>query len=111
MTVSGKATASVNGRTIAETDTWEVVEGNVYFPPESIKPEFFTPSDLTTVCPWKGTASYYNVVVDGDELASAAWYYPVVKEAAKEIGGHVAFCEFTTMPVRNKRVGLRDDGC
>lgn len=108
MTVSGKATASVNGRTIAETDTWEVVEGNVYFPPESIKREFFTPSALTTVCPWKGTASYYNVVVDGDELASAAWYYPVVKEAAKEIGGHVAFCEFIYcfFPIQ-----LREWGC
>jgi uncharacterized protein (DUF427 family) len=94
MTVSGKATASVAGKTIAETDNWEVVEGNVYFPPESIKSEFFTPNDLTTVCPWKGTASYYNIVVDGNELSGAAWYYPNVKPAAKEIGNYVAFCEY-----------------
>jgi len=91
MTVTGKATASVAGKTVAETDKWEVVEGNVYFPPESLKAEFFAPSALTTVCPWKGTASYYDVVVDGTELGAAAWYYPDVKAAAKEIGGHVAF--------------------
>lgn len=91
MTITGKATASVNGKTVAETDSWEVVEGNVYFPPESIKSEFFTPNDLHTVCPWKGTASYYNVVVDGAELAAAAWYYPDVKERAENIRGYVAF--------------------
>ncbi len=95
MTVSGKATASVGGKTIAETDRWEVVEGNVYFPPESVKSEFLTPNDLTTVCPWKGTASYYNVVVDGNELSAAAWYYPVVKEAAKEIGDMLPFVSMT----------------
>jgi uncharacterized protein (DUF427 family) len=93
MTVTGKATASVNGKTVAETDSWEVVEGNVYFPPSSIKSEFFTPNDLHTVCPWKGTASYYNVVVDGTELPAAAWYYPDVKEKAENIKGYVAFCK------------------
>jgi uncharacterized protein (DUF427 family) len=95
MTVTGKATASVNGTVVASTDKWEVVEGNVYFPPESLEKKYFTPNDLTTVCPWKGTASYYNVVVDEGktELKGAAWYYPTVKEAAKEIGGYVAFCE------------------
>lgn len=96
MTVTGRATASVNGRTVAETDKWEVVEGNVYFPPESLRGEHFAPNTLTTVSPWKGAASYYDVVgVDGQErLSAAAWYYPDVKEAAKEIGGYVAFCEF-----------------
>lgn len=95
MTVTGKATASVNGKVIAETDSWEVVEGNVYFPASSIKSEFYTPNSLTTVCPWKGTASYYNVIVDGNELSGAAWYYPEVKEKAKNIEGHVAFCELS----------------
>ena len=103
MTVTGKATATVNGRTVAETDAWEVVEGNVYFPPSSLRREFFSPSKsgLTTVCPWKGTASYYDVVVDDDgtELSAAAWYYPEVKDKAKEIRGYVAFCEFTLLPL------------
>ncbi|KAB5572090.1 hypothetical protein GE09DRAFT_1216689 [Coniochaeta sp. 2T2.1] len=91
MTVTGHATATVNGHVVADTDKWEVVEGNLYFPPSSIKKDFFTPNDLTTVCPWKGTASYYNVVVDGKELTAAAWYYPAAKDAAKEIKDHVAF--------------------
>ncbi len=98
MTVTGKATASVGGTVVASTDRWEVVEGNVYFPPESIDKKYFSPSSLTTVCPWKGTASYYDVVVDDGgnrkELPAAAWYYPDVKDAAREIGGYVAFCEY-----------------
>lgn len=94
MTVTGTATASVNGHTIASTDTWEVVDGNVYFPPAALKSEFFTPNSLTTVCPWKGTASYYNVVVDGKELSGAAWFYPETKEKAEGIRGFVAFCEY-----------------
>ena len=101
MTVTGKATASVAGTVVASTDRWEVVEGNVYFPPESVDKRYFSPSSLTTVCPWKGTASYYDVVVEVDtdgkkekkELPAAAWYYPHVKDAAREIGGYVAFCE------------------
>lgn len=73
MTLTGKATATVNGKTIATTTEWEVVEGNVYFPPGSIKSEFFTANDLTTVCGWKGTASYYNVVVDGMYSSSSSY--------------------------------------
>ncbi len=80
-----------NGTVIAETDAHEVVEGNVYFPPESVKREFFQPSDTHTVCPWKGTASYYTVVVDGERNKDGAWYYPDPKEAAASIKDHVAF--------------------
>jgi uncharacterized protein (DUF427 family) len=65
MTVTGKATASVSGTVIADTADWEVVEGNIYFPPESINREFFTETDLHTTCPWKGVASYYSVGVGG----------------------------------------------
>lgn len=80
-----------NGKVIAETDSFETVEGNIYFPPGSIRPEYFTPSSTTTVCPWKGTAHYYNVVVDGVENRDAAWYYPDPKPAAANIKDHVAF--------------------
>jgi uncharacterized protein (DUF427 family) len=80
-----------NGKVIAETDEHELVEGNVYFPPESVKREFFQPSDTHTVCPWKGTASYYTVVVDGERNKDGAWYYPDPKEAAAKIKDHVAF--------------------
>ena len=62
-----------NGRVIAETERFEQVEGAIYFPPESVKREFFRPSDNTTVCPWKGTANYYTVVVNGVENRDAAW--------------------------------------
>ncbi len=80
-----------NGTVIAESDNTVVVEGNHYFPPDSIKSEHFQNSDYQTVCPWKGTASYYNVVVDGETNANAAWYYPTAKERAKNIEGHLAF--------------------
>lgn len=63
---TGKATATVNGTTIAEATEWEEVEGNVYFPPAAIKHDFFTPTDLHTTCPWKGEASYYTIDVDGE---------------------------------------------
>ena len=85
------ATARFNNTIIAESDTFEVVEGNVYFPPASLKMEFFRPSQTTTVCGWKGTASYYSVVVDGKEATDAAWVYRDPKEAAKNISGYVAF--------------------
>jgi uncharacterized protein (DUF427 family) len=65
MGVSGKATATVSGTTIAEADQWEVVEGNVYFPPASVKKEYLTKTDLHTSCPWKGEASYYTIDVNG----------------------------------------------
>ncbi|MEV6072318.1 DUF427 domain-containing protein [Nocardia sp. NPDC052001] len=86
------ATATVNGVIIAETDDYETVEGNIYFPPAAIKQEYFTPTDTHTVCPWKGTASYYTVDVgDGNPLSDAAWYYPETKDAAANIKGYVAF--------------------
>ena len=83
--------ASWNGQLIAESDKYQTVEGNIYFPPEAIRKEFFTPSSHTTRCPWKGTAHYYNVVVDGKENQDAAWYYPDPSEAAKNIKDHIAF--------------------
>ena len=85
------ARATWNGAILAESDATIVVEGNHYFPPDSIRREAFKPSDTHTVCGWKGTASYYTVVVDGKENADAAWYYPDPRPAAKEIAGYVAF--------------------
>lgn len=85
------ARATWNGQVIAESETFEVVEGNVYFPPESLRREFLESSSHTTVCSWKGTASYYTVVVDGQSNANAAWYYPEPKSAAANIKDHVAF--------------------
>jgi len=80
-----------NNTTIAESNNTVVVEGNHYFPHESIKTEFFTPSETHTVCPWKGTASYYTVTVDGKDNTDAAWFYPEASELAKGIKNHVAF--------------------
>ena len=80
-----------NGETIAESNETVVVEGNHYFPPSAIKQEFFQPSETHTVCGWKGTASYYNVVVGGEVNKDAAWFYPETKEAANNIKGYVAF--------------------
>lgn len=85
------ARATWNGVVIAESDAYEVVEGNVYFPPGAVQREHLRPSETHTVCGWKGTASYYSVVVDGQENVDAAWYYPEPKDAAKNIAGHVAF--------------------
>jgi uncharacterized protein (DUF427 family) len=85
------ARATWNGAVIAESGAYEVVEGNVYFPPGAVRREHLRPSDTHTVCGWKGTASYYTVVVDGQENPDAAWYYPEPKDAAKNIAGHVAF--------------------
>ncbi|HEX8318225.1 DUF427 domain-containing protein [Longimicrobium sp.] len=85
------ARATWNGVVIAESDAYEVVEGNVYFPPGTVRREHLQPSETHTVCGWKGTASYYSVVVDGQENVDAAWYYPEPKDAAKNIAGHVAF--------------------
>jgi uncharacterized protein (DUF427 family) len=80
-----------NGVVVAESDKTEVVEGNHYFPPAAIKKEFFRPSPHTTVCGWKGTASYYTLEVNGLRNENAAWYYPAPKDAAKNIAGYVAF--------------------
>jgi uncharacterized protein (DUF427 family) len=83
--------ATWNGVVIAESEHTEVVEGNHYFPADTVKREFFKPSATHTVCPWKGTASYYTLEVNGDTNPDAAWYYPDPKDAAKEIANHVAF--------------------
>lgn len=80
-----------NEQTIAESDETIVVEGNHYFPPDSVNKEFLKPSETHTVCGWKGTASYYDVVASGETNKDAAWYYPEAKEDAKEIENYVAF--------------------
>ena len=85
------ATATWNGVVIAETTTYETVEGNIYFPPAALKQEYVRPSTTHTVCGWKGTASYYDVVVNGEVNRDACWYYPTAKDAAKNIEGYVAF--------------------
>ncbi len=84
------AKAIWNGQVVAESDKYEVVERQRFFPPQSLK-QHFTPSSHTTRCFWKGTAHYYNLVVDGKENKDAAWYCPEPAEAAKNIKDHVAF--------------------
>ena len=79
------------GAVLAESDETVVVEGNHYFPADSIKREHFRESEKHTTCPWKGEASYYDVLVGDEVNADAAWYYPAPKEGAKEIKDHVAF--------------------
>ena len=85
------ARATWNGGVIAESDTFETVEGNTYFPPGAVKPEHLRPSTHTTVCGWKGVARYHDVVVDGQVNRNAAWYYPDPKPAAANIKDHIAF--------------------
>jgi uncharacterized protein (DUF427 family) len=80
-----------NGAVLAESERTVVIEGNHYFPPDSLRKEHFKPSATHTVCGWKGTASYYTVVAGGKENPDAAWYYPTPKDAAKEIAGYIAF--------------------
>ena len=80
-----------NNQIIAESDDTVVIEGNHYFPHESIKEDYFRASNTHTVCPWKGTASYYSIVVDGQENKDSAWFYPEVSELAKGIKNRVAF--------------------
>ena len=83
--------ATWNGKTIAESEETVVVEGNHYFPRESVDPALVAPSPKTSVCPWKGTAQYLTLTVDGAENADAAWYYAEPKDAAAELKDHVAF--------------------
>lgn len=80
-----------NNQILAESNETIVVEGNHYFPPSSVKREYFTDSETNSVCPWKGTASYYNIVVDGQVNYDSAWYYPEPKEKAQNIKSYVAF--------------------
>ncbi|MGL5876117.1 MAG: DUF427 domain-containing protein [Xenococcaceae cyanobacterium] len=86
-----------NGKVLAESDRCEVVEGNQYFPSDSINKEYFKDSSTHTSCPWKGQASYYTIEVDGKENKDAAWYYPQAKDAAKNIEGYVAFWKGVTV--------------
>ena len=89
--------ALFNGTVVAETEDYEVVEGNIYFPSESIKREYFSDSGLHTNCPWKGLARYYSVKVDGQEARDVAWHYPTPSDAAANIKGHVAFYPLVTI--------------
>ncbi|AFZ46243.1 protein of unknown function DUF427 [Cyanobacterium stanieri PCC 7202] len=85
------AKATWNGVVLAQSDNCEIVEGNYYFPPDTIKEEFFKPSDTHTTCSWKGVASYYTLAVNGEENKDAAWYYPQPKTKAENIKNYVAF--------------------
>ena len=85
------AKAIWEGAVLAESDKCVEVEGNQYFPVDAIHPEYFKPSETHTVCPWKGTASYYSVEVNGKKNPDAAWYYPDPKPAAQQVKGRVAF--------------------
>lgn len=85
------ATARWNGEIIAESDETVIVEGNHYFPVESVSSEYLKPSETTTVCGWKGTANYYTLNVEGQENPDAVWYYADPKAEAAEIKGRVAF--------------------
>jgi uncharacterized protein (DUF427 family) len=82
---------TLNDTVLAESDDTVVVEGNHYFPPESVNTDYLEESDHRTTCPWKGEASYYTLVVDGAREENAAWYYPDPKDAASQIKDHVAF--------------------
>lgn len=85
------AKATWNGVVIAESSDTVVVEGNQYFPRSSVNPDYLVESATSSVCPWKGTASYFSLNVEGKENRDAAWYYPEPKDAAAEIKDHVAF--------------------
>lgn len=85
------AKAVWKGQTLAEADAYEVVEGNIYFAPESLHQEHFRPSSTRTTCSWKGVAHYYTVTVDGEDNPDAAWFYPEPRPAAERIRGMVAF--------------------
>ncbi|KAJ3509377.1 hypothetical protein NMY22_g16316 [Coprinellus aureogranulatus] len=90
--ISKMVKVTLNGTTLAESTDTIVVEGNHYFPPASIKKEYFKDSDTHTICPWKGQASYYTLSIpDVPAVPDAAWYYPECKEKAKNIEGYVAF--------------------
>ncbi len=85
------AKAVWNGKVLAESETYETVEGNIYFPESVVKREYLRPSSTTSTCPWKGQARYYSLLVDGQENQDAAWYYPNPKPAARNIKNHIAF--------------------
>ncbi len=83
--------ASWNGHVVAQSDDIVTVEGNAYFPAEALNRAYVRESPHTSICPWKGTAHYYSLAIDGKENANAVWYYPDPKEAAAQIRGRVAF--------------------
>src|ERR1700743_2810423 len=85
------AKAVWNGQTLAESEKTEMVEGNLYFPEETVKREFLKTSSTTSSCPWKGQARYYTILVDGQENPDAAWYYPDPKPAARNVKNHIRF--------------------
>jgi uncharacterized protein (DUF427 family) len=85
------AKATCEGTVLAESNQCVEVEGNQYFPPDAIKQEYLKPSATHTICPWKGTASYYDVEVSGKRNRDAAWFYPEPKPAARQIKGYIAF--------------------
>jgi len=85
------AKATWNNTVIADSDNYHIVEGNIYFPPETVNRQYFRDSDKHTHCPWKGDASYYDLEVDGKVNPAAAWYYPETMPAAGHIRDHVAF--------------------
>jgi uncharacterized protein (DUF427 family) len=91
------ATATYNGRIIAQSDDTTFVEGNHYFPLESLDKSVVAETDRHTVCPWKGTASYFTLDVDGEVAENAAWYYPEPKEGAEQVAGRVAFYGVVTV--------------
>jgi uncharacterized protein (DUF427 family) len=80
-----------NNTVVAQSAETKIVEGNHYFPPDSVKEEYLRESDRHSTCPWKGVASYYDIVVDEKVNKDAAWYYPEPKEAANHIAGYIAF--------------------
>jgi uncharacterized protein (DUF427 family) len=85
------AKAVWNGIVIAESKQTKVIEGNHYFPPDSVNHQFLRESSKHTVCPWKGVASYYTVEVNGQQITDGAWFYPAPKDAASDIADHIAF--------------------
>lgn len=91
------AEARWNGQVVARSDDIVVVEGNLYFPRDAVDPALLKPSDTTTLCPWKGTAHYFTLLVDGAENRDAVWYYPDPKPAAEEIRDRLAFWKGVTV--------------
>lgn len=85
------ATATINGTVVAESDETIIIEGNHYFPPASVQQDLFAVTDHSTVCGWKGTASYYDLTVDGETHTNVAWFYPEPMDGASEIKDYVAF--------------------
>ena len=89
--------AEFNGVVLAESDETVEVEGNQYFPPASVNTDYFTKTELSTHCPWKGDASYYDISVDGETASNSAWFYPTPSEEAANLKDHVAFYPVVTV--------------